>query len=235
MSDIEALSALISQSVQVIAKACSSRGISLPDLNSPFDKDADIAFRDIPDVTDAVNIITAAAAQLTAALLPPAQQLQNIGGGVRQQNILLSVLMCSYILESYSTQRPLLSVLLTKRRSVRSCATRGRRYGHSIKVQWVIHLYPPLWSRAFMSTTLPKSTVWTRTNSVSAPRYCTSLGLTGFPPAHYLRLLAFHHVFREIRPDVFANNRLSSLLDTGFPVKDLIAEYVYAPRYTSCL
>lgn len=85
MQDIESLSALISQSVQVIATACSSRSISLPDLNSPFDKDADTAFRDAPGVTSAVNIITAAAAQLTAALLPPAQQLQNIGGGVRRQ------------------------------------------------------------------------------------------------------------------------------------------------------
>ena len=83
MSDIERLSDLISQSVQVIANACSSRGVSLPDLNSAFDKDADTAFRGIPGVTDAVNIIAAAAAQLTAALLPPAHQLQNIGGGVR--------------------------------------------------------------------------------------------------------------------------------------------------------
>jgi len=83
MSDIERLSALISQYVQVIANACSGQGITLPDLNSPFDKDADTAFRDVPGVTDAVNIIAAAAAQLTAALLPPAHQLQNIGGGVR--------------------------------------------------------------------------------------------------------------------------------------------------------
>jgi len=51
-------------------------------------------------------------------------------------------------------------------------------------------------------------------------------GLTGFVLAHYLRFLAFHHVFREISPDVFANNRLSGLMDSGFPVKDLIAEHV---------
>ena len=127
MQDIESLSTLISQSVQLIAKACSSRSISLPDLNSPFDKDADIAFRDVPGVTSAVNIITAAAAQLTAALLPPAQQLQNIGGGVRRQYILLDIPMCLSILELRSTQRPLLSILLTKRQSLRSCATRDRR------------------------------------------------------------------------------------------------------------
>ena len=79
MSDIERLSDLISQSIQLIANACSSRGVSLPDLNSAFNKDADSTFRGIPGVADAVNIIAAAAAQLTAALLPPAHQLQNIG------------------------------------------------------------------------------------------------------------------------------------------------------------
>ena len=100
MSDIESLSALISQSVQAIVKACSSRGISMPDLNSPFDKDADAAFRDIPGVTDAVNIITAAAAQLTAALLPPAQQLLNIGEGVRGLFILSkNIPMCLSLFE----------------------------------------------------------------------------------------------------------------------------------------
>jgi hypothetical protein len=144
MSDIERLSALISQSVQAIANACSSRGISLPDLNLPFDKDADIVFRDAPGIPDAVNIITAAATQLSVALLPPAHQLQNIGGGVRRQSIPLNIPAYSSILEPYSTQRPLLSVLLTKRRSVKSYATRGRRYVCSIAVLWNIHLYQPL-------------------------------------------------------------------------------------------
>ena len=61
MSDIERLSGLISQSVQLIVNACSGRGISLPDLNATFDKVADTAFRGILGVTDAVNIIAAAA------------------------------------------------------------------------------------------------------------------------------------------------------------------------------
>ena len=52
------------------------------------------------------------------------------------------------------------------------------------------------------------------------------LRLTGSTPAHSLRLLAFHHVSREISPDMFANTRLSYFIDSGFPVKDLIAEYV---------
>ncbi|KAI1782784.1 hypothetical protein LXA43DRAFT_859578, partial [Ganoderma leucocontextum] len=32
---------------------------------------------------------------------------------------------------------------------------------------------------------------------------------------HLLRLLATHHWLREVKPDVFANNRLSSFLDSG--------------------
>ncbi|KAF9497029.1 hypothetical protein BDN71DRAFT_1588611 [Pleurotus eryngii] len=33
--------------------------------------------------------------------------------------------------------------------------------------------------------------------------------------AHVLRLLATHHILREVRPDVFALNRISSVVDTG--------------------
>ncbi|THH29318.1 hypothetical protein EUX98_g4870 [Antrodiella citrinella] len=40
--------------------------------------------------------------------------------------------------------------------------------------------------------------------------------------SHVLRLLATHHITREVRPDVFANNRLSSFMDSGKDVQDLI-------------
>lgn len=38
-----------------------------------------------------------------------------------------------------------------------------------------------------------------------------------------LRLLVSCHVFRELKPNVFANNRLSETLDTGKSVKDILA------------
>ncbi|KAH9993413.1 O-methyltransferase [Russula vinacea] len=41
--------------------------------------------------------------------------------------------------------------------------------------------------------------------------------------ARVLRLLATNHVFKEVSPDVFANNRLSSFLDTGKSVEELLA------------
>ncbi|KAF8218100.1 hypothetical protein K438DRAFT_2006988 [Mycena galopus ATCC 62051] len=41
--------------------------------------------------------------------------------------------------------------------------------------------------------------------------------------AHILRLLATHHILREAAPDVFAANRISSLIDSGKPLRDLVA------------
>lgn len=35
-------------------------------------------------------------------------------------------------------------------------------------------------------------------------------------------MLATSHIFVEVAPDVFANNRASSALDTGKSVKDLL-------------
>ncbi|PPQ92568.1 hypothetical protein CVT25_010511, partial [Psilocybe cyanescens] len=41
--------------------------------------------------------------------------------------------------------------------------------------------------------------------------------------AHILRLLATHHILRELAPDVFALNRISSLVDSGKTVAELKA------------
>ena len=38
---------------------------------------------------------------------------------------------------------------------------------------------------------------------------------TNYQTAHILRLLATHHILREVSPDVFALNRISSLVDSG--------------------
>ena len=45
-------------------------------------------------------------------------------------------------------------------------------------------------------------------------------------PARILRLLATNHIFIEVSPDIFANNRLSSALDTGKSVEELLTKSV---------
>ncbi|KAJ7621005.1 O-methyltransferase [Roridomyces roridus] len=56
--------------------------------------------------------------------------------------------------------------------------------------------------------------------SVLAPR----VGVPERTLAHVLRLLATHHYVREMSPDVFAVNRISSLVDTGQPFEELVAD-----------
>ena len=45
--------------------------------------------------------------------------------------------------------------------------------------------------------------------------------------ARILRILATYHIFREISPDVFANNRISTMLDKGKSLKDILEQYVH--------
>jgi hypothetical protein len=49
-------------------------------------------------------------------------------------------------------------------------------------------------------------------------------------PARTLRLLATNHIFIEVSPDVFSINRLSSVLDTGKSVDELLERF--APSLT---
>ncbi|KAH9896530.1 S-adenosyl-L-methionine-dependent methyltransferase [Cubamyces lactineus] len=39
--------------------------------------------------------------------------------------------------------------------------------------------------------------------------------------SHILRLLATHHITKEVRPNVFANNRISAIIDSGRKVEEL--------------
>ena len=49
--------------------------------------------------------------------------------------------------------------------------------------------------------------------------------------ARALRLLATHHVFVEVSPNVFANNSLSSILDTGKSTEALFTQCVLISPY----
>ncbi|RDB20353.1 4-O-methyltransferase 1 [Hypsizygus marmoreus] len=50
-------------------------------------------------------------------------------------------------------------------------------------------------------------------------------GVDGMKLARLLRYLANRHIFQEMSPDVFANNRISGVLDTGKCVEDLCANH----------
>ena len=51
--------------------------------------------------------------------------------------------------------------------------------------------------------------------------------------ARVLRYLATRHIFTELSPDVYANNRISSVLTKTKPLEDLKKEYVYYSHITT--
>lgn len=48
--------------------------------------------------------------------------------------------------------------------------------------------------------------------------------LTSLGTGHILRVLATYHWVREVSPDVFANNRLTSFIDSGKSIEQLKSE-----------
>jgi hypothetical protein len=61
--------------------------------------------------------------------------------------------------------------------------------------------------------------------------------LISLSTAHILRLLSTHHILREVRPDVFANNRISALMDSGKDSEGLkvLGRSVVSPPFFSFL
>ena len=51
-----------------------------------------------------------------------------------------------------------------------------------------------------------------------------------FGIARILRFLATHHIFQEVAPDTFSHNRISSILDTGKGVDEILAECILPTR-----
>lgn len=106
--------------------------------------------------------------------------------------------------------------------------TSGRSNWHGI-VTYAAELSESRACISQRSLNLPK---WTRASLVriSSARSCLMSRPNCRRPARVLRLLATNHIFREVAPDVFAHNRLSSILDTGKSVEELVKEYVSTVR-----
>lgn len=50
-----------------------------------------------------------------------------------------------------------------------------------------------------------------------------------------MRLLATHHITKEVRPDIFANNRVSSAMDSGRSIEELMTTWVFNGCFGSSL
>lgn len=80
---------IMTSSLDALEKATDANNTQIPDLHAPFHP-ASEAFRADPAAAEAANVISAAALQLAAILLPPQVSLYHIVGGVRFSVFLVS-------------------------------------------------------------------------------------------------------------------------------------------------
>ncbi|KAJ8469560.1 hypothetical protein ONZ45_g16849 [Pleurotus djamor] len=158
---LRTLSDLISKNISVLE----STNVAVPDLDAPFHPDSE-AFRSLPDAAEAVNLISAAALQLAAVLVPPQVTLYHTVGGHFKS---AAIRAC---LESNVTE------------ILREAGPKG----------------------------------------LSVEKISAINGQDPQKLGRFLRILATNHVYREVAPDVFANNRISSMLDTLKPVTDILTD-----------
>jgi hypothetical protein len=92
-------------------------------------------------------------------------------------------------------------------------------------IQNIIHtLFPDCHLRVFMSRISATSVVSIPAKLVSKPADQIIVDYQIYGPGRVLRYVTTNHIFREISPDVFANNRVSSVLDTGKSMAGVKAE-----------
>jgi hypothetical protein len=165
LQELKALSRLISQSIDAIEGTLQSRGQKFPSLSEPFSTESE-ASRMAADVLDECSVITAAAAQLVAAVRPPTATAM-------------------FAITEYQISSALRSAIqMHIPEIVREAGPQG------------IHV-----------------------NDIAA-----KIGVDSNKLARSLRLLAVNYIFVEVAPDVFAHNRISSVLDTGKPANAVIQD-----------
>ncbi|KAI0049517.1 S-adenosyl-L-methionine-dependent methyltransferase, partial [Auriscalpium vulgare] len=167
--ELKALSSIIQTSIEQIEDAVKAHALEFPSPATPFSPDTEAA-RNLPDVVAAGVLITAAAAQITTLVRPPA----------------LTVL-------SYTMQ-----------------AREPRLFHVSTAIRTAVDAHVAEILRDAGAQGL-------HVKDIAKPANVDPKKL-----ARVLRVLATNHVFVEVSPDVFAQNRLSSLLDCGKPVDSIV-------------
>jgi len=159
------LGEIITGSIATIARVCKAGDIAFPGLDDAFHP-ASEAFRQNSEANAAADMITAAAFQLLAAVMPPPTMVMTLITG-HMQTAALRVCLEANVTEILREAGP-----------------------EGLHVDKIAEL----------------------------------ADLSSNKLARILRLLATRHVYKEITPDVFANTRLSTVLDVGKSVEALKAD-----------
>ncbi|KAF4566171.1 ich1-like protein [Pleurotus pulmonarius] len=93
----------------------------------------------------------------------------------------------------------------------------------------VMQYHLPACMRLFEASHVPEILREAGPDGLHVEKIAERNGVDASKLAHVLRLLATHHILREAQPDVFALNRISSVVDTGKDASWLLGENKRAP------
>ena len=223
LAELKALGNIIQSSIEQIEAVVSANSFIFPSADSTFSLDSD-APHTHPDIQSATSLITSAASQLIARVRPAPLSVMdsstqvNLGLPRRYRE---SILMKLGMLQFHVSTAVRTAICTHVAEILRDAGPKVMLCRMTI-----LKLH---------TTSLDRENTYRK--SPSPPRFTLGswVGIQVFTginninnlmrPARILRLLATCHIFTEVSPDVFANNRLSSVLDTGKPVRELLAKY----------
>ncbi|KIY71645.1 O-methyltransferase [Cylindrobasidium torrendii FP15055 ss-10] len=109
-------------------------------------------------------------------------------------------------------------------------ATLGHPEKHMYLNSGAFHI--PAAMRVTMESCVPEI-LRSHPEGLHAEEIAQRINLKGSSIGRLLRLLATHHIFTEVAPNVFKNNRLSSVMDTGKTVEQIRADPINKHAGTS--
>jgi hypothetical protein len=176
-------------------------------------------------------MIVSAAAQLTALVRPTPFALLDIAQQVKlivsrpHRSSLMSMTLAAGIIKYHLCTALRTAITVHVAEILRDAGPKVTMFN----VQLSVSLRPTFLCRESTcrrSPSPPRFTTanWVGTKQTNYVPFINNAAL--MPPARILRLLATNYIFTEVTPDVFANNRLSSTLDTGKSVEELLAKLV---------
>ena len=220
--ELKTLANIIQSSVEQIEAVVTANSFNFPSPESTFTFESE-APRMHPAIQSAGLLITSAAAQLMTLVRPAPLTLLDTTLQVR-----LKVFQARPWVITHDVGTTKYHVSTAIRTAVSThVAEILRDAGPEVTLYPSVNLRVPL-TLHYRENTLVKLPSLLTLTPGNWVRSCRR-GLICFPlsmlPARILRLLATNHIFIEVSPDVFANNRLSSVLDTGKSVEELLARF----------
>jgi hypothetical protein len=200
LTELKTLAAIITDSISTIERSLKDSSLTYPSLHAPFTPESEAA-RSIPEVQTAGGNIISAAAQLIAIVRPP--PLTMIAHS--QQASLISLAVVAILMDDQFNLSTAIRIAL-----ITHTAEILRDAGMEVRIRC---------SSKICSS--DDTTQGMHVKDIARPTNIDPAKL-----ARVLRLLATNHIFVEVAPDVFANNRLSYVLDTGKSLDEIIARYV---------